>query len=120
VARRSPTLPIAFGQIAVTALLALLVLPFLPFEWPQTWPGLWPAVGVTGLVCTTIALGLMVWGQARVPAEAAAVVFALEPIWAALFEWLYMGTSLGPMQWSAGVLVVGSVVLAARAPVPGG
>ena len=119
VTRRSPTLPIAVGQIAVTALLSLAVLPFLTFEWPETWPGLGMAVGVTGLLCTTLALGLMVWGQARVPAETAAVIFALEPIWAALFEWAYLGKGLGPLQWAAGVLVVGSVALAARVPVPG-
>lgn len=119
VTRRSPALPIAVGQIATVALLALLALPFVGLEWPDPWPGLWPAVGVTGVLCTTVALGLMVFGQARVPAEVAAVIFALEPIWATLFEALHLGTSLGPGQWAAGLLVVASVAWASRAPVPG-
>lgn len=118
VTRRSPTLPLAVGQIATVALLSLVLLPFVGLEWPDPWPGLWPAVGVTGILCTSLALGLMVFGQARVPAEVAAVIFALEPIWAALFEALYLGTSLGRGQWAAGALVVCSVAWASRAPVP--
>ena len=119
VTRRSPTFVIAFGQIAAVGVLSALALPFVPLEWPAEWPGLWLAVVVTGLVCTTLALGLMVWGQARVPAEVAAVIFALEPIWAALFELAWLGTGLGALQWVAGGVVVASVVLASRAPVPG-
>lgn len=120
VTRRSPAWPIAFGQIAAVALLALCTLPWLTVDWPASWPGLWLAVGVTGVVSTTLALGLMVWGQARVPAESAAMVFALEPVWAALFEVAYLGAGLGPLQWVAGAWVVGAVILGARAPVPSG
>lgn len=118
--RRSPALLVAFGQIAAVALLAGGLALALDWEWPAHWEGLGVAVGVTGLVCTTLALGLMAWGQARVPAEVAAVIFALEPIFAALFEFLWLGSGLSGGQWVAGLCVVATVAWAARAPLPAG
>lgn len=118
-ARRSPALVLAVGQIAGVALFSMLALLVVRVELPETWPGLWRGVIVTGIFCTTIALALMTWGQARVPAEVAAVVFALEPVCAALFELLYTGRGLSGLQWLGGGVVVGAVALGARAPVPG-
>ena len=115
--RRAPTSIVAVGQIAGVGLVAGLALLVVPLELPTEWPGLWRGVGVTGLLCTTLALGLMTWGQARVRAEVAAVLFALEPVFAALFEWLFYGAGLGPWQLSGAGIVFASVVWAARVPV---
>lgn len=117
--RRSPALLPAFGQIAAVALFSGALALVLDWEWPAAWEGVWTAVGVTGVVCTTLALGLMAWGQARVPAEVAAVIFALEPVFAALFEVLWLGTGLSAGQWLAGLGVVAAVAWTARAPVGG-
>jgi drug/metabolite transporter (DMT)-like permease len=80
---------------------------------PEAWPELLPAIAVTGILCTSIALGLVTWGQARLRAEAVAILFALEPLWAALFEWLWTGSGLRPIQWAGGLLVMGAVCLSA-------
>ena len=117
VTRRAPTVIVAVGQIVGAALFCALTLVFVPLEIPAEWPGLWVGVGVTGIVCTTLALGGMTWGQARVSAEVAAVIFALEPIFAAVFVWIYLGEALGPMQLVGGAIVFASVVWAARVPV---
>jgi drug/metabolite transporter (DMT)-like permease len=115
--RRAPTVIVAVGQIAAVGVVAALALLLVPLELPAEWPGLWRGVGVTGILCTTLALGLMTWGQARVRAEVAAVLFALEPVFAALFEWLFFGAGLGPWQLGGAAVVFGSVVWAARVPV---
>ena len=117
VTRRAPVLPLAFGQIAGVALFAAIALLFVPLELPASWPGLSLAVGVTGIGCTTLALGLMTWGQGRVTAEVAAMIFALEPIFAAIFEWIYLGLGLNALQWGGGVVVFVAVVFTARVPV---
>ncbi len=114
---KGPTVIVAVGQIAAVGVVAALALLLVPLELPAEWPGLWRGVGVTGILCTTLALGLMTWGQARVRAEVAAVLFALEPVFAALFEWLFFGAGLGPWQLGGAAVVFGSVVWAARAPV---
>lgn len=121
-AGRTPLGILALGQIATVALLSGLCLPFsgLGLDDLQArlvgdeWPELMPAVAVTGVLCTTVALGLVTWGQARLRAETVAILFALEPLWAALFEWLWTGATLTPIQWAGGVLVIVAVLLAAR------
>jgi drug/metabolite transporter (DMT)-like permease len=118
--RRAPTSIVAVGQIAGVGLVAGAALLVVPLELPTEWPGLWRGVGVTGILCTTFALGLMTWGQARVRAEVAAVLFALEPVFAALFEWLFFGAGLGPWQLGGAAVVFASVVWAARVPVEEG
>jgi drug/metabolite transporter (DMT)-like permease len=116
ITRRTPLLIVASGQIFGVALLCGLALGVVPLELPEEWPGLWLGVGVTGIVCTSLALALMTWGQARVSAELAAIIFALEPIFAALFVWIYLGEALGPLQGLGGGIVFASVVWAARQP----
>ncbi|HJO26017.1 MAG TPA: DMT family transporter [Planctomycetota bacterium] len=121
-AARSPLGILALGQIATVALLAGLCLPFCGVGLADLatsvtgdgWPELLPAVAVTGVLCTTVALGLVTWGQARLRAETVAILFALEPLWAALFEWLWTGSGLTPIQWFGGALVIVAVCLAAR------
>ncbi len=113
--RRAPTSIIAAGQILGVALLAGLACLVVPFDLPDQWPGLATGVLVTGLVCTTLALGGMTWGQARVKAEVAAVIFTLEPIFASLFVWLYLGVAMTPLQILGGTIVFGSVAWATRA-----
>lgn len=117
VARRAPTLVIVVGQIAGVALVAGVALLFVPFEIPSEWPGLARGVVVTGFFCTTLALGGMTWGQARVRAEAAAVIFALEPVFASLFVWIYQSRGLGPLQAVGGAIVFLAVAYSARSEV---
>lgn len=115
--RRAPFLILVFGQIVGVALIAGLVLPFADLELPAEWPGLVPGIVVTGIFCTALALAGMTWGQARVSPEVAAVIFALEPVFAVLFVWFLAGEGLGPLQAVGGVIVLVAVVCTARVSV---
>ena len=79
----------------------------------------WIAVAVTGVVCTTLAIGGMTWAQGRISPEAAAMIFALEPVFAGVFEHLLFGKGMVPIQWAGGAVVVAAVAWTARVPVPG-
>jgi drug/metabolite transporter (DMT)-like permease len=46
------------------------------------------------LLPTAFAGWLQVWGQARVRAHEAVVIYTLDPVWAALFAWLLLGETL--------------------------
>ncbi len=112
--RRTSPLVLTAGQIASTALIAWAAL----FAWegavPRAWPGMYATAAVTGVVCTSACLMLVAWGQVRVASETAAVVFSLEPIFAAIFDGLWTGVWLDLWQWGGGLLVVLAAVLAAR------
>lgn len=58
-----------------------------------------------GLVTTALSNYLQTVGQKRIPAEKAAVLYALDPVYGAMFAYLLLGESLG-MQGIAGAILV--------------
>ncbi len=106
-ARRMPP-----GALAGAQLLGVLL-------WSGLWVGLdrpppvavpWAAVLYLGVVATALATWLMTVGQAKVSAEDAAIIYALEPVWAALAAYLALGETLGVMGLSGATLVLAATV----------
>lgn len=69
-----------------------------------------------GVVATAGMLWLQAIGQTRVTAEKAAVIYALEPVFAALVAWLWLGEVLSSQAAVGGVLVVLAVILSEWQP----
>ena len=62
------------------------------------------------MIATTFAIFMMIWAQKILTAGETAVIFSLEPIFAALFS-VYMGVEVfGGWQWFGGIIVVLSVI----------
>lgn len=77
-------------------------------------PLVWNATTVTQLiylatVATVVSFLLWTWGQARMPATHAAVIFSLEPVFATLFAMLIRGSA----EWSGGRSTLGAVLVVA-------
>lgn len=68
-------------------------------------------VAFTGVGMTAIAFFVMNWAQRRTTAVRAALIFALEPVAAALFSHFWGGEALGPADWLGGALIVAGVVV---------
>lgn len=69
-------------ELSVTALLAWMTVPFEPrpdFTW-----SLMGAVAYTGVIATTLAILGQTWGQTRIPALQAGMIFIFEPVFAML------------------------------------
>lgn len=58
------------------------------------------------LFATALVLWLQAWAQRVVPAYATALIFALEPVFAAIFAYFLLGETLGLQGWLGGALVV--------------
>lgn len=69
-----------------------------------------------GAVATAGMLFLQAVGQRRVAAEKAALIFAMEPVFAALFGWMWLGELLGWRGAAGGAIVIGALVLAELRP----
>ena len=54
---------------------------------------------------------MQTYAQRVVPAQAAALIFVLEPVFAAIFAFLILGERLGLAGWVGGSLVVLAMVL---------
>ncbi|MHB8425756.1 MAG: DMT family transporter [Gammaproteobacteria bacterium] len=70
----------------------------------------WPSLLYLGVVASACMLFLQAVGQRRVSAEKAAVIYAMEPVFAALFGWLWLHETLGVRGFVGGAMVVLAVI----------
>ena len=110
-ARAHRSTPLVAVQLWVVALLALVALPFVPRHLEPS-PALWWAVLYTGVLSTAVCLLAQTWAQARTSAVRAALIFALEPVFAALWSVLVGRERLGARELTGGTLIVLGVVAA--------
>ncbi|GLV48059.1 transporter [Thermus sp. LT1-2-5] len=110
-AKAYPSLPLTAVQVLGTALLAL---PWALGEGVRLEGVPWGAVLYLGVVATALTTWLQTWGQRRVPAPQAAILYTLEPVWATLFAFLLLGERLGLAGLLGAFLVVLATSLAIR------
>ncbi len=112
---------LAMVQIAVTALWCVLGALWLEGAFGVLRAGIpasvWFAAAFTGVLATALAFGVQTAAQAAITPERTALIFATEPLFAALFAWWLAGEYLGTLGWAGGALiVVGMVVGATEVP----
>ncbi|MBW1712199.1 MAG: DMT family transporter [Deltaproteobacteria bacterium] len=66
--------------------------------------------------CTIYAFWGQTWAQAYTSPTRTAIIFALEPVFAAGFAWLWLGEALGPWGLAGGGLIVCGILLAEIKP----
>jgi drug/metabolite transporter (DMT)-like permease len=115
---------LATAQIACMALLGalwmlvdsgaprLLLLPGLVEA--EVWWGLL----FLGAVASAATFFLQAMAQSHVSAPQAAIIYAMEPVFAAAFGWWYISEQMTPMALLGGALVIAAVILSQRAQPP--
>ena len=105
---------LAFVQIATMALLSLGgSLAFEPRTWPASWsPVLVQALVVTAVFATVYAYWVMTTFQRWTTPTRAALIYTLEPVFAAIFSVWLAGDRLSPLGWTGGALIVLGMVTA--------
>ena len=76
----------------------------------------WTALIYLGLLASVLVVTLQAWGQQRVDALRSAIIFGLEPVFAALTAWLMLGERMGLVAISGAALVVAALVFSQMAP----
>jgi drug/metabolite transporter (DMT)-like permease len=93
----------AFGVLLVAAA------PSLPV--PHGWT-VWGALLVTGVFASALGFLVQTWVQRRSSATRTALVFALEPVWAAAFGFALAGDRLGAVGLAGCAVIMAGIVLA--------
>ena len=106
----------ALACVQITTMAVLGCIGSLAFE-PVTWPRAWPMELVTALVITAVfatvyAFWIMTAFQRWTTPTRAALVYTLEPVFAALFAVVLAGEVLGVKALAGGALVVAGMVVA--------
>ena len=78
-------------------------------DWSMT---VWGAVALTGVLATAAAFLIQTWAQKSTTAVSTAVVFAMEPVMAALFSGWLSGDLLSWTAASGGVLMIAGMLVA--------
>ncbi|AVS72863.1 DMT family transporter [Paracidovorax cattleyae] len=76
----------------------------------------WSAVAYLGVVASVLVVTLQAWGQQRVDAMRSAIVFGLEPVFAALTAWVLIGERLGGAGVCGAALIVGALIVSQLQP----
>ncbi len=102
-------------QVTTTAVVSSfgLVLESSFVNWSMR---LWWAFGITVLGATVAAFLLQSWGQRYTTATRAALIFALEPVFAGLASYYWLGERLTERGWTGAGLVLSGVLLAELKP----
>jgi drug/metabolite transporter (DMT)-like permease len=98
-------LVVGFAGVGIVAVAAGEV------AWPHGWT-VWGALLVTGVFASALAFLAQTWAQQRTSATRTALVFALEPVWAALFGVTIAGDRLGIWGWVGCAVIMGGIALA--------
>jgi drug/metabolite transporter (DMT)-like permease len=103
-------------QVATAAALAGAL-----FWWAEpariTWgPGLAAAILVTGLLCTAWAFTVQAWAQQYTSSARTALIFTLEPVFAWLTSYLFVGEGLSARAAAGAALILGGVLLVETKP----
>ena len=61
-----------------------------------------------------VGIGMRGCRQHQIPPTHVALLFALQPLFAALAGWAFQDDRLAPLQWIGGALIVTGVIIASR------
>jgi len=122
------------GRASATSLAALQHVPMALLAWLWALPQVgalrhvplttFLAILYLAAVATALVALVQTYAQRVVPAHLAALIFVLEPVFAAVFAFFLLGERLGPVGWLGGALVVSAMFVSElrprRRPVPSG
>jgi drug/metabolite transporter (DMT)-like permease len=115
---------LTFLQIALTAALATIALPIVAaagWEAPkfEITSGLIFAIVVTALGCTVLGFSAQLWAQKHTTANHAAILFTLEPVFAALTSYVVLHERLTHRTLAGAALIFAAILLAElKGPAP--
>lgn len=115
--REQPPLQLAAAQIWPVAVLSWLWAMPHAGQIGQLSGQVWLAIGFLAVVATALVLVLQNTAQKVVSPHTAALIFVLEPVFAAVFGWLLLGEQLGLFGWLGGLLVLLGMLVSEFRPV---
>jgi drug/metabolite transporter (DMT)-like permease len=98
-------------QVAGSALLCTVILPIFEVPFVVWDPALAVYVFVLGVLATAVAYYGQNWAQRFTTANRTALIFSLEPFFAAMFAYALLDQTLATREWVGGILVIAGIVI---------
>ncbi|QHS51137.1 DMT family transporter [Edaphobacter sp. 12200R-103] len=113
-----PIPQLATLQIAFAALLMVLTLPLGGTVYLNVTPRLIVALLVTALLATAAAFTIQSWAQQHLPPTHTALLLTLEPVFAWLTSFLFLGERLSARSLTGALLILAGILLTELIPHP--
>lgn len=111
-AHRNNVYLLTAAQLATVSLLTMVALPFSDFQWPQLRASHWWVLIYLGIFGTVYTFLMQTAMQRFTTTARTALIFAMEPVFAALFAFLIAGEQLTFSGWIGGLLIVLGMIAA--------
>lgn len=105
-------------QVAGVAVFSWLATPLLETPRFVASPRLFTGIAVTAVLATALSFLLYTWAQQHTTATRAALIFALEPVFAGLTAWLLAGEGWTIRSLTGAGLILSGIVLVEMKPAP--
>ena len=115
---RLPTRQLATLQIAFAALFMLLTLSLGRPLYLHLTPRLTLALAITSLLATAAAFTIQSWAQQHLPPTHTALLLTLEPVFAWVVSFLFLGERLNPRSLAGAALILAGILLTELLPSP--
>lgn len=103
-----PSRPLTAAHLWVVVILSAV---WTLMDHPRPGPIPWAAILYLGLFATAATTWFQTLGQKWVTAPQAAVLYTMEPMWAALFSWIFLGETLGVAGKIGGGMILAAALL---------
>ena len=98
---------IQLATVTILSFLSYIAIDSQPIIWSER---LIIAIIITGILATFIAIGIMLWAQKLLSPTKTAIIFALEPVFAALYAWYAVNEILPFLSCIGGLLIIYGVI----------
>jgi drug/metabolite transporter (DMT)-like permease len=102
--------PVSVMQVATAAVLMAVAVPLETPHFRLSGTVVF-AILFTGLVCTAAAFSIQAWAQQFTPPTHTALIFSLEPVFAALTSYLLLGEHLGTRGTIGAILILSGILI---------
>jgi drug/metabolite transporter (DMT)-like permease len=118
VSPRIPYQPLALLQIGFCALFMAVSTPLLEHPAMHLTARLGIALAVAALLATAAAFSIQSWAQSILPTTHTALILTLEPVFAWLTSFVFMGERLGLRPASGALMILGGIAITELIPQP--
>src|SRR5205807_3616503 len=102
---------IAVVQTATAAVLMILAVPLAEKVYVLWSPRVIFAIMITGFLSLALAFSVQAWAQQFTPATHTALIFSLEPVFASMTSFFFLGERLGTRSAFGGLLILAGVLI---------
>lgn len=110
VSPRHPVFPLVFGHLVGIGTLSALCASVAGWRF-EPCRELWGSVVFCGVVASAICLAGQTYAMQRASATRAALIYALEPVFAATFAWMWKGEGLARAEAIGGALIIAATLV---------